>query len=215
VRRLGQDIAEGLAFLWGHAGLRTVTVIGVLQSASFGGLLAVLVPWSDQVLRIGTSGWRFSMLYTAWGIGALAASAAMGRVLRSVSALRLTLLATPVSAGLAVVVSLMTSWWAAALAVLMWSVASTGVSIGLVSYRQEATPEPLLGRVNTTGRMLSWGIGGTVGALVAGAVAGLAGVRPTIVAAACSALLAATVAWISPLRHDAARVSSRGPRRAG
>ena len=203
--RLSRDIVEGLRFLWGHHGIRTVTVIGVLQSVAVGGLLALLVPWSDQVLHIGTSGWRFSMLYTAWGVGALLASLAMSPVLRRVTALRLTLLMTPVSAGLSVVASVMTTWWAAAAALLIWSVASTTVSVSLVSYRQQATPEALLGRVNTAGRMLSWGIGGTCGALSAGAVAGTVGVRPTIITMACFGLLAALVVRATSVRAPAAR----------
>jgi MFS family permease len=201
LRRLWQEILEGLRYLWDHPGLRAVTVIGVLQSASVGGMLAMLVPWSDRVLGIGTSGWRFSSLYIAWGVGAVVASALMPFLLRRLTTLRLTMLATPVSAALAVLVALSTAWWAAAAAVMAWSVASTSVSVGLVSYRQEAAPERLLGRVNTAGRMLSWGIGGTGGALVVGALAGVAGVRPTVVAVAVFGLAAATLAWTSPMRR--------------
>ncbi|GEP36985.1 hypothetical protein NPS01_06480 [Nocardioides psychrotolerans] len=53
-------------------------------------------------------------------------------------------------------------WWAAALALAVWSVASTVIVINSVSYRRVGMPEPLLGRVDTAGRMLSWGLGWTV-----------------------------------------------------
>jgi len=199
--QLRREIAEGVSYLSRHAGLRTVTVVGVLQSAAAGGMIALLVPWCDQVLRIGTKGWQFSAIYTAWGLGGLVASALMPFLLRRLTSLRLTLLATPASAATGVVVAATTTWWAAVAGVLAWSVAGTAVSVGLVSYRQEVTPERLLSRVNTAGRMLSWGIGGTGGALAVGALASVAGVRSTIVAVACFGLVGATVAWTSPLRR--------------
>ena len=63
------------------------------------------------------------------------------------------------------------------------------------------TPEPLLGRVNTAGRMLAWGLGWTVGAAVAGALSSVTGVRSTLHAVTCVGVLAVLVAWTSPLRR--------------
>ena len=55
---------------------------------------------------------------------------------------------------------------------VVWGVAYQGVVLNSMTYRQQVTPEPLLGRVNTAGRMLSFGVGWTCGALGASALAG-------------------------------------------
>ncbi len=49
----------------------------------------------------------------------------------------------------------MTSWQLGALGLLAWSGAYTLVTINTISYRQQVTPEPLLGRVSTAARMIS------------------------------------------------------------
>ena len=40
--------------------------------------------------------------------------------------------------------------------------------INVITYRQEETPEEMQGRVNTTGRMLSWGLGSPLGPVLVG-----------------------------------------------
>jgi MFS family permease len=75
--------------------------------------------------------------------------------------------------------------------------------INSITYRQQVTPEHLLGRVNTAGRMLSWGVGWTGGALLAGVLVGQLGLRTTMSAFACVNLLGVVVASTSPLRRTA------------
>jgi hypothetical protein len=81
-----------------------------------------------------------------------------------------------------------------------WSCAYTMVVVNAISYRQQVTPEHLLSRVNTAGRMLSWGLGGTVGAAMAGALESLVGIRLALVMVACLTLVGVAIAWTSPLR---------------
>jgi hypothetical protein len=76
----------------------------------------------------------------------------------------------------------------------------TLVAVNSISYRQEVTPDHLLGPVNTAGRMLAWGLGWTGGAFAAGAVSGLVGLRPTLLLLAGFAFVGVAVAWTSPLR---------------
>jgi MFS family permease len=197
------DIREGLTFLWNHAGVRSNTIIGMLQSIAGAGWVALWVPWADRVLHIGTSGWRFGVVFSVWGLGGIIASALTPRLLRVLSAARLTLLWIPVSAGAGVLVSLSTSWVAAAVLMVLWGIAYQLVIINSLNYRQLVTPEHLLSRVNTAGRMLSWGLGWTSGAVVAGALATQIGVRPAMVSIVSVGVLAAVYAWLSPLRHIA------------
>ena len=196
-----RDIREGLRFLVRHDGVRTMTMVGFLQCVSLGGFMSLTVVWLDRVLGLGTEGWRFGVTYGAWAVGGLAAALALPRLVRSVTPARITLIALPVAAALGVVVSRLQTWWLAAALCVVWAVASTLVMINSITYRQQVTPEHLLGRVNTAGRMLSWGVGWTGGALLAGVLVGPLGLRPTLLAFACVNLAGVVVAWTSPLRR--------------
>ncbi|WBQ02454.1 MFS transporter [Kribbella sp. CA-293567] len=198
------DIAEGVRYLIGHAGVRTMTIVGALQSFAGGGFVALMVVWCDRVLGVGTSGLRFGLVYGAWGIGGLVAAVALPRLLKRLSAAAITLYALPASATLGIVTALMPNWPTAALALLAWGSAYVLVIVNAISYRQQVTPEQLLGRVNTAGRMLSWGVGWTLGSIVAGVVSGQLGVRPAMVVMGALGFVAVVVAWTSPLRGIAA-----------
>jgi MFS family permease len=202
------EIREGLTFLWRHEGVRSNTVIGTLQSVAGAGWVALWVPWADRTLGIGTSGWRFGLVFSVWGLGGIAASALTPWMLRRASPARLTLYSIPVSAAAGVAVALSTSWVVATALMVVWGLAYQVVIINSLTYRQTVTPEHLLSRVNTAGRMLSWGLGWTLGALVAGHLAERLGVPHAMLALTCVGLVAATYAWLSPLRRIAARNAS-------
>ena len=108
-------------------------------------------------------------------------------------------------AGLVVVTA--STWQVAVAVMVVWGVAYQGVVLNSMTYRQQVTPEPLLGRVNTAGRMLSFGVGWTCGALGASALAGLVGLRPALVAVVAIGLVATVFGWLSPLRT----IDAHGP----
>jgi MFS family permease len=199
-RVLVAEVAEGLRFLWQHRGVRSQTVVGFLLSLSGAGFMSLSVPYADRLLGVGTSGWRFGLVFAAWGVGGILVAVLTPRLLRVFTPNRLALLWLPV-AGVSGVVVAMTSTWQVAVAVMVvWGVSYQGVVLNSMTYRQQVTPEPLLGRVNTAGRMLSFGVGWTGGALGASALAGLIGLREALVAVVSVGLVAAVYGWLSPLR---------------
>ncbi|TQJ48726.1 MFS transporter [Phycicoccus sp. SLBN-51] len=197
------DVAEGVRFLWRHPGVRSMTLIGMLQSIGGAGFMALVVVWCDRVLGIGTSGWRFGLLFSVWGIGGILASVVMPRLLRRTTPAALTLAAIPVSAVAGLGVALSRRWAVATALMVVWGLAYQLVIIATLTYRQQETPEHLLSRVNTAGRMLSWGVGWTLGSLVAGALAEQVGARAAMVALVSFVSAAAAFAWLSPLRAHA------------
>ncbi|CUR58955.1 Major facilitator superfamily MFS_1 [metagenome] len=199
-RVLFADIREGLRFLVDHAGVRTMTIVGSLQCVAGGGFVALMVAWCDRVLGIGTEGVRFGLVYGGWSVGALIASLSLTRLLRVATAARITLYALPASAALGLLAAQTTQWVAALLALLLWSCAYTLVVVNSISYRQEVTPEHLMSRVNTAGRMLAWGVGWTLGAVAGGALSHAIGLRPALTVMSSVSLVAVVVAWTSPLR---------------
>ncbi|WP_329475981.1 MFS transporter [Kribbella sp. NBC_01484] len=198
------DIAEGLRYLVRHPGVRTMTIVGSLQSFGGGGFMALIVVWCDQVLHVGTSGLRFGLVWGTWGIGGLIAAVALPRLLKRLSPAAITLYALPVSAFLGVLSPLAPGWVAAAIALLVWGSAYVLVIVNAVSYRQQVTPEKLLGRVNTAARMLSWGVGWTFGSVVGGVLGKEFGIRTGMVVMGLAGFVAVVVAWTSPLRRIAA-----------
>jgi predicted MFS family arabinose efflux permease len=198
------DIAEGVRYLVRHPGVRTMTIVGSLQSFGGGGFMALIVVWCDRVLHIGTSGLRFGLVWGTWGIGGLIAAVGLPRLLRRFPPAAITLYALPLSALLGVLTPLAQNWVVAAIALLVWGSAYVLVIVNAVSYRQQVTPEKLQGRVNTAGRMLSWGVGWTLGAVVGGVLGKAVGIRSGMVLMGCTIFVGVAVAWTSPLRRTAA-----------
>lgn len=127
------DIAEGVRFLVRHPGVRTMTIVGSLQSFAGGGFVALMVVWCDRVLDVGTSGLRFGLVFGAWGIGGLVAAVGLPRLLRRLPPAAITLYALPVSAVLGIVTALMPNWPLAAIALLAWGSAYVLVIVNAIS----------------------------------------------------------------------------------
>ncbi len=202
VGQLGRDVREGLDYLVRHAGVRTMTIIGFLQCAATGGFVALEVVWLDRHLGVGTEGLRFGVVFGSWAVGGLVAALLLPRVLRHVSPAWITLVSLPPAAVGALAIPPLEAWWLAAPALAVWSVFSSMVVMNSISYRQMVTPEHLLGRVNTAGRMLAWGFGWTGGAFAASALVGLLGTVATMETLALGFVVATVVAWTSPLRRE-------------
>jgi MFS family permease len=174
-----------------------------------------MVVWIDQRLGVGTEGLRFGLVFGAWSVGGLAASLALPRLVRRFAAARIALVAVPCSAALGVTLPFVTSWSVAGVALVVWGVFHQLVVVNTITYRQQVTPEHLLGRVNTAGRMLAWGFGWTAGAFVAGLLVGWIGLFATLVVLSLAEVVATAVAWTSPLRMmaDTAAVAEVWPGR--
>ena len=149
-------------------------------------------------------------MWGAWGIGGLIAALGLPRLLRRMAPAAITLYALPMSAVLGIVTALMPGWGLAALALLVWGSAYVLVIVNSISYRQQVTPEHLLGRVNTAGRMLSWGVGWTLGSVTGGVIGTHLGVRSAMLVLGAFAFTGVLVAWTSPLRRLAAETDPAG-----
>lgn len=91
---------------------------------------------------------------------------------------------------------------------LAWGTAYTLVVVNSISYRQQMTPEHPLGRVNTAGRMLSWGAGWTLGAVLGRTLGHVLGVRQALVAVVSLGRVSVVVAWTSPLHRVAQQLAT-------
>jgi hypothetical protein len=134
------------------------------------------------------------------GLGAMTA----GLVLAVFAVAALVVL--PFAAATGVALALAEGWVAGALAIIAWSIAYVVIATVSVTLRQQVTPEPLMSRVMTAGRMVTFGLGYPVGALVAGGLAGVMETDEALLLSQLSLAVAAVIAWSSSLRHAPRRL---------
>ena len=197
---LRAEIGEGLRFLWHHATIRPMTQIGCAQAVAGGAVVGQLVPYAREVLGIGEKDNGLGVLFAGWGLGALVGALVMGWAAARLGAARVTLLALPGSLACGVAFAIAPTFPLAVLALTCWGVAYILITVNGITYRQQQTPEPLLSRVNVTGRLLTYGIGYTVGALAGGVVSSATDPRGAMGFAAGCVGIAVIVGWRSPLR---------------
>lgn len=203
--RLGA-VAEGTRFILRHPVVRVMVVIGVLVAFSAGSLMAIMVVWADRILDVREGDWRLGVLFGAWGVGGVIGSILVPRLMHRFGGVRSALLVLPFAAAAGLALALAENWVSGALAIVGWSVTYVLIATISVTLRQQVTPEPLMSRVMTAGRMVTFGLGYPVGAIVAGALAGAVSTDTALLITQLSLTAAALIAWFSSLRHAPRRL---------
>lgn len=150
------EMGDGFRWLWDHALLRTLAIVlgamNMLSALAF----VIMVLFVQEVLGL-FEGWQFGMVITGTAVGAVIGSMVAERI-----SARLTpgtsLFTSIVGMGLALLVIGLTSsaavvWLigvASGLFIVLWNVIT-------VSLRQRIIPDHLLGRVNSVYRFFGWG----------------------------------------------------------
>ena len=167
-RAMRHEIAEGLAWLWAHAPVRTLALTITAFNVTFGAAMAVYVLYAAE--RLGLDEFGYGLLMTASAVGgllgagtyrwlerrfSLATLMRIGLVVETLTHLGLALTREPLVAGLVMTVF--------GVHAVVWGTTSTTV-------RQRAVPSRLLGRVTSV--YLLGGVGGlALGSLLGGAIA--------------------------------------------
>lgn len=202
--RLREDVLTGLRWLWAHTTLRTMTFIGTTVSFSMGAVMGQLVPFADQVLGIRQGDVRLGAVFAVFSLGGLVGTLA-SRWLRPFSAARVSLVSTSLMAVLIVLIPWPRDYRVTFLLVFLFGVVNLVSVVNNITFRQEETPEDMQSRVNTTGRMLSWGLGAPAGALVGGVVAHAYGPALGMASGSIVVVVGVLLGWASPLRLIPAR----------
>jgi len=201
-RNLWREMVAGLRVVMGDSLLRALAG-SAATAAFFGNFIGVLyelyairtlglpVPMVGALVATGGAGAFVGALMAGWavrrfGLGpTLIGTAVIGGGLQ---------LLNPLAHGPAIMaVALL------ATAQLLGDIAHAIHAIGAVSLRQAASPDRLLGRVNASMQVLTEGAV-LPGALVGGLLGETIGPRPTLLLAACGAMLSALWLFFSPLR---------------
>ena len=211
---LRADVAEGLRYLWRHRLLRTLAAMTGLFNLATNATFAVFVlyavgPDSAMGLTEVTFGLLFATIAAGSLIGALLADPIIRRLGRSRS-LFLGILGGVGTVGIA---ALTTNPLVIAAAFLIGGVTNALWNVVAVSLRQRITPDRILGRINSSYRLVAWGTR-PLGAAAGGLLGELLGLRAVFAIAA--ALILATLLGmtqitdtaISTAEYDAANIEA-------
>ncbi|HKY49486.1 MAG TPA: MFS transporter, partial [Acidimicrobiia bacterium] len=167
-RSLPVELREGLVWLWQNQNIRALAIGAGVINLAHTGAMAVLVLFATATLGLSEIG--FGALFVISAVGALVGSLTASRVserlgrrttvLISVAAIAISLLA--IGLWPAVVVT--------AVGLLAVGLASEFWNVVAVSYRQNATPDRLRGRVMSAYRFIAYG-SFPLGALLGGWIA--------------------------------------------
>lgn len=199
---LGQAIAEGLAFVWGHPLIRPITMCTALANFS-----------STIMFTLGPILYLRLLDFEPWVMGVLISFGSVGGILGAVASRRLgewigegmvipvsalvsglTMVAWPVSA----VLSQTGAFVLLALADLAFGFAVVAYNVQQVSMRQRVCPERLLGRMNASIRFVVWGVM-PISALLAGVLGDQLGVVAALWIAVALGFTASVPVVFSPL----------------
>jgi MFS family permease len=188
---LRADVAEGLRYLWRHRLLRTLATMTGLFNLATNATFAVFVlyavgPHSAMHLTEAAYGLLFATIAAGSLVGAILADPIIRRLGRSRS-LALGILGGVGTVGIAAVT---TSPLVIAAAFLVGGVTNALWNVVAVSLRQRITPDRILGRINSSYRLVAWGTR-PLGAAAGGLLGQLLGLRAVFAVAA--ALILATL----------------------
>lgn len=150
-----RTICDGFSYVYNDKNLRYLAIMGVFGNAAFGAIFATLVLYVTKIILVPT--WFFGPIQASFAIGSIFSGFLASRIIDrlgtwkalifSVSIIPFAFLLTPIFPFWITLV--LTSFINGASAVV-WNTIS-------MSYRQETTPEHLLGRATAVFRLISWG----------------------------------------------------------
>jgi MFS family permease len=204
---LRADVAEGLRYLWRHRLLRTLAAMTGLFNFATNATFAVFVLYavgSTSAMRLTEAAYGLLFATIAAGslIGALLADRIIGRLGRSRS------LALGILGGVGTVgaPALTTNPLLIAAAFLLGGLSNALWNVVAVSLRQRITPDRILGRINSSYRLVAWGTR-PLGAAAGGLLGELLGLRSVFAVAA--ALILATLVGMTQVTDTAIGVAER------
>jgi MFS family permease len=204
---LRADVAEGLRYLWRHRLLRTLAAMTGLFNFATNATFAVFVlhavgPDSAMHLTEVTYGLLFATIAAGSLIGALLADRIIRRLGNSRS-LVLSILGGVATVG---VPALTTIPLVIAAAFLIGGLTIALSNVVAVSLRQRITPDRILGRINSSYRLVAWGTR-PLGAAAGGLLGELLGLRAVFAIAA--GLILATLIGMTQISDNAISTAER------
>lgn len=190
-RPLHVELAEGLRYLWRHRLLRSLCLLlGAVNGVS-GGVIAVLVLYVLEVMSLPRA--AYGWLIAVFAVGGLLGAVLASRAREWFSLPTLVVGASAVFGVGIVVLGLFPQEPVVGVSLLVTGALSVVWNVITVSVRQRIVPAEILGRVTSVYRMVGFAAM-PVGAVGAGLLANVVGLRATYVVAGAVLLVASVVA---------------------
>lgn len=146
------EVKEGLAFVFGHPVLRSVSIMMALVNFASMTVAAQLVFFAKVQLHATTT--EVGLLFAANAVGVLLLTLFAGALRRRLPFSRVTLGLLEIQGFVTIVIAQLHLFWAVLPLIALWQGLGVLFSINTTSLRQEVTPNHLLGRVVTTANVL-------------------------------------------------------------
>jgi len=201
-RNFRGEIAAGWHALMGKPLLRAIVLYQATTSFFSQARISLLVLFATRDLGIGPA--LYGLANGIGGVGFLVGALMAGRIAQRRGTGPTIIGATAVAAVSVCLIPLASGLVALAAALLLLSQAgasgATAVyTVNQASLQQVMIPNHLMGRSRATWRFITWGTG-PFGGLLAGVLAGVIGLRQTLLIAAVGQIAAVAWVWASPLR---------------
>lgn len=161
-------IGVGLRWFWANRLIRTVAVMAGVVNLFGAAALAVLVLLATEELGLGPGG--YGLLLTGGAVGGSVAGLVADRVVRWIGPGAVIFWSNLLPAVGYLVLALADRPWVAGVAFVLSSFAATLANVVVITLRQAAVPDHLLGRVTSAYRLIALGalpLGGLVGGVTA------------------------------------------------
>jgi MFS family permease len=178
LRRITREVVDGLRWLRGHSYLRAITVWGGVFNIGSTASFSLLVLFALEILDTGDVG--YGVLLSVVAVGGLVGAAVASRLARRVGRGRTILLAAAGSGVAVSIVGVIDNTYGAA--ALLFASGGLGAMVNVVgrALRQAMVPDPMLGRVTGSNRVIVYGAM-PLGAALGGWIARTFGLRAAFI----------------------------------
>ena len=198
---LRADVAEGLRYLWRHRLLRTLAAMTGLFNFATNATFAVFVLYAvgpDSAMGLSEVG--YGVLFATLAAGSLIGALLADPIIRRLGRSRSLLLGILGGVGAVGISALPTNPLVIAAVFLVGGHTNAQWNVVAVSLRQRITPDRILGRINSSYRLVAWGTR-PLGAAAAGLLGELLGLRAVFAIAA--AVILATLFGMTQITDTA------------
>lgn len=178
-QHIRSDIMEGLRFLWHQPVMRTMTLSVFCACVSWGGTFGLLVVYANRALHMTHANARLGLLYSAGELGSLISLVAVPKLVRRLEIGRLMAAFLIANVVVLALLAIAPSYGWALVLFCCYQLVFVLVTMTGITVRQMLTPDHLQARVNTVGRLIAYGGGQPVGAVLGGLLAQFLPIRLT------------------------------------
>ncbi|MEU8223727.1 MFS transporter [Kribbella sp. NPDC048915] len=198
---LWHEVQEGVRWLWHHSGVRTLALSILVMNITFCAAFATWVLYARE--RLGLSETQFGLLIAVGAVGGVLGMPTYHLLEPRLGAVTLLRAGLVIETTVHLILALTRSPWVVAVTMAVFGVHAVVWGTVSTTARQIATPDPLMGRVNSVYLLASVG-GAAVGSAFGGVLAQRYGLTAPFALAFVGMVVMTVVAWL-PLRNVAVR----------